>query len=158
MRCVRFRTNRIKIRRKQRFKKYTESERNVNLVWLSRAKTVIYHVHEGPLHHTIPIALRNFKLTTQLNALIVSAGARSIRSYSLCKRLHNRKAWLFAKSVDGANASANLYSLVETAKANGHEPHSYIQHVLTQLPAATSLEGIEALLPFNLQPDECHVA
>ena len=69
-----------------------------------------------------------------------------------------RKAWLFATSVDGANASANLYSLVETAKANGHEPHSYIRHVLTQLPAATSLEDIEALLPFNLQPAECQAA
>ena len=69
-----------------------------------------------------------------------------------------RKAWLFAASVDGANASANLYSLVETAKANGHEPHSYIQHVLTQLPAATSLEDIEALLPFSLEPEQCQAA
>lgn len=65
-----------------------------------------------------------------------------------------RKAWLFAASVDGAKASANLYSLVETAKANGHEPHSYMQHVLTKLPAAQSLEDIEALLPFNLQPEQ----
>ena len=65
-----------------------------------------------------------------------------------------RKAWLFATSVDGANASANLYSLVETAKANGHEPHSYIHHVLTKLPAAKTLEDIECLLPFNLQPQE----
>ena len=66
-----------------------------------------------------------------------------------------RKAWLFAVSVDGAKASANLYSLVETAKANGHEPLSYIQHVLIQLPAATSLEDIEALLPFSLEPEQC---
>ena len=66
-----------------------------------------------------------------------------------------RKAWLFAASVDGAKASANLYSLVETAKADGHEPHSYIQHVLTKLPAAQSLEDIEALLPFNLEPQQC---
>ena len=69
-----------------------------------------------------------------------------------------RKAWLFAASVDGAKASANLYSLVETAKANGHEPHSYIQHVLTKLPAAQSLEDIEALLPFKLKPEQCLVA
>ena len=69
-----------------------------------------------------------------------------------------RKAWLFAASVDGAKASANLYSLVETAKANGHKPHSYIQHVLTKLPAAQSLEDIEALLPFNLEPEQCHAA
>jgi len=66
-----------------------------------------------------------------------------------------RKAWLFATSVDGAKASANLYSLVETAKANGHEPHSYFQHALTKLPAAQSLQDIEALLPFNLKPEQC---
>ena len=69
-----------------------------------------------------------------------------------------RKSWLFAASVEGAKASANLYSLVETAKANGHEPHSYIQHVLTHLPAAQSLEDIEALLPFNVQPEQCLAA
>ena len=63
-----------------------------------------------------------------------------------------RKAWLFANSVAGANASANLYSLVETAKANGHEPYAYIKQVLTELPAAKTIEDIERLLPFNLKP------
>lgn len=69
-----------------------------------------------------------------------------------------RKSWLFSNSVAGANASANLYSLVETAKANGHEPYGYIKQVLTELPAAKTLEDIEALLPFNLQPSESGVA
>ena len=58
----------------------------------------------------------------------------------------------FVNSVAGANASANLYSLVETAKANGHEPYAYIKQVLTELPAAKTLEDIERLLPFNLKP------
>jgi len=35
--------------------------------------------------------------------------------------MRRRKAWLFADTVAGAEASANLYSLVETAKANGIE-------------------------------------
>jgi len=69
-----------------------------------------------------------------------------------------RKSWLFANSVAGANASANLYSLVESAKANGHEPYAYIKQVLTGLPAAQTLEDIEALLPFNLQLSDSHVA
>ena len=54
-----------------------------------------------------------------------------------------RKAWLFATSVDGAKASANLYSLVETAKANGREPHSYFQHALTKLQAAQSQQDMK---------------
>ena len=56
---------------------------------------------------------------------------------------------MFSTSVDGANASANLYSLVETAKANGLEPYAYLKLILTELPAAKTLEDIERLLPFN---------
>jgi len=47
-----------------------------------------------------------------------------------------RKNWLFSASVAGAKASANLYSLIETAKANGLEPYAYLKHVFTQLPNA----------------------
>ncbi len=35
-----------------------------------------------------------------------------------------RKNWLFSASVKGVKASANLYSLIETAKANGLEPYA----------------------------------
>lgn len=58
-----------------------------------------------------------------------------------------RKNWLFSASVKGVKASANLYSLIETAKANGLEPYAYLRQVFTELPKATSLEDIEALLP-----------
>jgi hypothetical protein len=37
-----------------------------------------------------------------------------------------RKGWLFSDTVKGAVASADLYSLVESAKANGVEPHAYL--------------------------------
>jgi len=37
--------------------------------------------------------------------------------------LHKRKAWLFSDTQAGARASALLYSLVETAKANNVEPY-----------------------------------
>jgi transposase len=58
-----------------------------------------------------------------------------------------RKNFLFCDSVAGANASANLYSLIETAKANGIEPYAYLKTVFTELPKATTVEQIEALLP-----------
>jgi len=61
-----------------------------------------------------------------------------------------RKNYLFCDSVAGANATANLYSLVETAKANGIEPDRYLRHVFTELPKAASLEDIEALLPHHM--------
>ena len=62
-----------------------------------------------------------------------------------------RKNWLFADTVRGAQASANLYSLVETAKANGLEPWAYLQRVFEKIPAAHTLEDIEALLPHRVQ-------
>jgi len=65
-----------------------------------------------------------------------------------------RKAWLFSATPAGANASAILYSLIETAKANGHEPYSWLHHVLRHIPTATTLEEYEALLPWNLQQQD----
>jgi hypothetical protein len=61
-----------------------------------------------------------------------------------------RKAWLFADTTQGARASATIYSLIETAKANDLEPFAYLQHVLKHIGAADSLETIEALLPWNM--------
>jgi transposase len=58
-----------------------------------------------------------------------------------------RKNWMFADTVRGAEASANLYSLIETAKANGIEPWAYLQLVFAELPKAIMLEDVEALLP-----------
>jgi transposase len=61
-----------------------------------------------------------------------------------------RKNWLFSDSVKGVTASANLYSLIESAKANGLEPYAYLREVFTRLPAAGTVEDIEALLPFKI--------
>ena len=60
-----------------------------------------------------------------------------------------RKAWLFSNSQRGATASANLYSLIETAKANHREPYQYLSWMLNQLPS-TSTESIEDLMPWNM--------
>jgi transposase len=65
-----------------------------------------------------------------------------------------RKNWLFSDSVKGVKASANLYSLIETAKANGLEPYAYLRHVFTELPKADTVETIEVLLPGNLEKDQ----
>ncbi len=64
-----------------------------------------------------------------------------------------RKGWLFCDTVAGAKSSANLYSLVETAKANGLEPYGYLRRVFTELPKARTLEDIEALLPYPKSDD-----
>lgn len=60
-----------------------------------------------------------------------------------------RRNWLFADTARGARASATVYSLIETAKANGLEPYDYLRHVLEHIAAADTVEKIEALLPWN---------
>lgn len=62
-----------------------------------------------------------------------------------------RKAWLFAHDRVGAEASANLHSLVITARANEVEPFAYLSYLFERLPAATTVEEIEALLPWNVR-------
>jgi hypothetical protein len=65
---------------------------------------------------------------------------------------HKRRNWLFADTISGAKASAHLYSLVQTARANELEPYAYLRRLFTGLPAAQTVEQIEALLPWKLQP------
>ena len=60
-----------------------------------------------------------------------------------------RKNWLFSQSVQGAKSSANLYSLIETAKANGIEPYAYLKRVFSEIPNANSFDDIDKLLPLN---------
>lgn len=61
-----------------------------------------------------------------------------------------RKNWLFCDSVKGAESSAIVYSLVETAKANGIEPYGYLLLVLSMLPylgKSPTHEELEKLMP-----------
>lgn len=63
-----------------------------------------------------------------------------------------RKNWLFAGSPKGAAASAGIYTLVETAKANELAPMKYIKYILSDMPGSAFLEHPEYLddyLPWN---------
>lgn len=64
-----------------------------------------------------------------------------------------RKGWLFSDTVKGAVASASLYSIVETAKANGVEPHAYLSLLFARLAHAATVEDFEALLPWNVKAE-----
>ena len=63
-----------------------------------------------------------------------------------------RKNWLFSGSPLGAHASAGIYSLIETAKANRHEPFAYLSYLFDRLPRCGSTEEKLALLPYRCSP------
>ncbi|WP_232448856.1 IS66 family transposase, partial [Burkholderia ubonensis] len=61
-----------------------------------------------------------------------------------------RRGWLFSDTVDGANASANLYTLVETCKANGIDPYRYLTWLFQRLPLASTADDYDGLLPWKM--------
>jgi transposase len=72
-----------------------------------------------------------------------------------------RKNFLFCDSVEGAETTAVLYSVIETAKAHGFDPFAYLRIVIERLTVARTIEDVEALLPWNIrdltsirQPDQ----
>lgn len=62
-----------------------------------------------------------------------------------------RKNWLFCSTPAGAAASARLYSLIETAKANDLDPFEYLKFLFEQLPDAETNEQLRSLLPQNIE-------
>jgi transposase len=62
-----------------------------------------------------------------------------------------RKNWMFSATPAGAHASATLYSLIETAKANGLEPYWYLRYLFDRLPSAKTTEDYKGLLPQNVE-------
>lgn len=61
-----------------------------------------------------------------------------------------RKNWLFSDTVAGANASANLYSLLQTCQVSGIDGYRYLAALLVALPNAKTVDDYEALLPWRL--------
>jgi transposase len=77
-------------------------------------------------------------------AIDTNLAENAIRPFAL-----GRRNWLFADTVKGAKASAALYSIVSTARANGLEPYAYLRRLFAELPQAKTVEDFEAMLPFN---------
>ena len=82
-----------------------------------------------------------------------NAAERAIKPFVI-----GRKNWLFAQSVKGARASAILYSIVETAKANGLEPYARLRHALAKIPKLEKGESIDHLLPIKITSEEAKTA
>ena len=78
---------------------------------------------------------------------------RSIKPFVM-----GRKNWLFANTPGGAQTSSVIYSLIETAKENGLDPHRYLLWVLQTAPqlSETDEAWAEKLLPANA-PEECYM-
>lgn len=85
-----------------------------------------------------------------------SAAERAVRPFTV-----GRKNWQLIDTVNGAQASAIVYSIVETAKANNLKPYEYLRHLLTEIPKhmndnSSELSFLDDLLPWSLSiPEAC---
>ncbi|MEW4411872.1 transposase [Clostridium sp. AN503] len=83
-----------------------------------------------------------------------NAAEQAIRGFCIGKR-----NWHLIDTVHGAQASAVIYSIAETAKANRLKPYQYFEHLLTEIPKhmdGASLDFLEALLPWSKElPESC---
>ena len=83
-----------------------------------------------------------------------SATERAIRPFTV-----GRKNWMMIDTEHGAKASAMIYSLVETAKANHLKPYEYLKHLLTEIPKHmddTNTDFLADLLPWSENlPADC---
>ena len=74
-----------------------------------------------------------------------NASERSVKPFVM-----GRKNWLFSDTPNGATASSLVYTMVETAKANGVNPYHYLAFLLERFPsAAMSGEELDRLSPWN---------
>ena len=69
-----------------------------------------------------------------------------------------RKAWLFADTPKGAQASATIYSLVESAKANGLAPYDYLYYIMREILSCEEPADYARLLPHTLTPEKIKIS
>lgn len=110
-------------------------------------EAVSYALNQWP---TLTTYLEDGRLEIDNNAT-----ERDIRPFVM-----GRKAWLFSDTPHGAQASAVLYSIVCSAKANALEPYSYLRELFEKLPAIApgDPDTIEALLPWQVAERQAQAA
>jgi transposase len=121
-------------------------------VWLDQK--VVQVLPKSPLGEAVAYTLRLWpKLTIYLEDGHIEVDnnrtENAIRPFVI-----GRKSWLFSGSPQGADASATMYTLVESAKANDLEPWAYLNYLFEKLPVAKSEQALLALLPQNLKMDD----
>ncbi len=100
--------------------------------WLQESRPNV--LPQSPTGKAISYSLNQWvKLTEFLNngSLEISnnRAERAIKPFVI-----GRKNWLFCNSEGGAKASSTLYSIIETAKANGIDPFNYLKYLFEMLP------------------------
>jgi len=121
------------------------------LSWLHQKRSQV--PPRTPLGEAIAYALGQYDRAVRYVEHVLLTPDNNLIENAIRPFVVGRKNWLFCDTPDGAWASSTLYSIVETARANGHEPYRYLCYLFENLPRAASPDAIEALLPYRIKPD-----
>lgn len=117
-------------------------------IWLEAKKPLT--PPRGLLGKAIQYALNHWdKLVVYIEAGFLKPD-NNIAENAIRPFVIGRKNWEFAGGPNGAKASATFFSLIETAKANGLEPHAYLRYIFEKMPLAETTEDYRELLPQNV--------
>lgn len=127
-------------------------------IWKAFKKWLMKVNQEGVIHsgtqNAINYALNRWEALTRYcedGRLSIS----NIKAEHIAKTIAvARKNFLFSFSIQGAHASAKIYTILETIKANKHNALHFMTMLLTELPNVKSEAELEALLPWNLTKEE----
>ena len=102
-------------------------------------KAVTYAINQKPY-------MENYLLDGRCS-ISNNTAENSIRPYTV-----GRKNWLFSDTPKGASASAAVYSIVETAKANNINVYTYLEYLLLYMPDTDYMnhpESLKDLMPWS---------
>ena len=120
--------------------------------WLDEKATKV--LPKSPLGTAITYTLNLWpRLTTYLEDGHIEIDNNKVEN-AIRPFVIGRKNFLFSGSPRGAHASASLYTLVESAKANKLEPWAYLNYLFEKLPLAKSEQALVELLPQHLKMED----
>ena len=126
------------------------------MLWLQEVQPKV--VKKSKFGQAVNYSLSNWELLSNVLKdgqcdLSNNGAERAIKPFVI-----GRKKYLFCKSPHGAKASAMIYSIVETAKANGLNPFRYLKYLFEELPNTrfSSPQTLDYLLSWSeTLPEEC---
>ena len=102
----------------------------------------------------------SIRLNTAALASAPLVDVENSQFFLLCSVAHNRRNWLFANTVQGAQTSAAIYSLIETAKLNNLNPYEYFNYLLSSLTEIDYRDEkiIDRYMPWSKElPDDIYM-
>lgn len=121
--------------------------------WLEKLKILPKSIPGRAIHYALE--QRPWLMNVYINGQTELSNNRienSVRPFAV-----GRKNWLFCDTVNGANASAVVYSVIETAIANGLKPFEYLEFLFETIPNTTT-GALDSLLPWgDALPERCRM-